>query len=165
MMRNGSSNSENGLTRRDALALGLAAGTALAARPRSAAAQPLPAPPTKPTGQVIVGLSQEPTVFNPLMPHIEVDQGVHWNLFNPLWGVDAKGNFTPQLAIEVPTIENGGISKDGLTWRVKLRPNVTWHDGTPFTADDVKFTLELINNKDFRAVSRNGHDALSPTSR
>ena len=160
-MRNGSSNSENGLTRRDALALGLAAGTALAARPRSAVAQPLPAPPTKPTGQVIVGLSQEPTVFNPLMPHIEVDQGVHWNLFNPLWGVDAKGNFTPQLAIEVPTIENGGISKDGLTWRVKLRPNVTWHDGTPFTADDVKFTLELINNKDFRAVSRNGHDLVT----
>jgi len=160
-MRSGSSNSENGLTRRDALALGLAAGTALAARPRSATAQPVPAPPTKPTGQVIIGLSQEPTVFNPLMPHIEVDQGVHWNLFNPLWGVDAKGNFTPRLAVEVPTIENGGISKDGLTWRVKLRPNVTWHDGTPFTADDVKFTLELINNKDFRAVSRNGHDLVT----
>src|SRR5579884_4265061 len=77
-----------------------------------------------PSGQVIVGLSQEPTVFNPLMPHIEVDQGVHWNLFNPLWGVNEKGEFTPQLAVEVPTVENGGISEDGLSWRIKLRPNV-----------------------------------------
>ena len=85
--------------------------------------------PSKPTGQVIVGLSQEPTVFNPLMPAIEVDQGVWWNLFNPLWGVDPAGNFTPQLAAEVPSLENGGISADGLTWKIKLREGVTWHDG------------------------------------
>src|SRR5437899_1123444 len=44
----------------------------------------------KPSGQVIAGLSQEPTVFNPLMAHIEVDEGVHYNLFDPLWGVDEK---------------------------------------------------------------------------
>jgi peptide/nickel transport system substrate-binding protein len=160
-MRNGSSISENRLTRRDALALGLGAGAAWAAWPGSAVAQGVPAPPSKPTGQVIVGISQEPTVFNPLMPHIEVDQGVHWNVFSPLWGVDAGGKFTPQLAAEVPTVANGGISKDGLSWRVKLRPNVTWHDGAPFTADDVKFTLDLINNKNFRAYSRNGHELVT----
>ena len=129
--------------------------------PRIAAAQGTPAPPSKPTGQVIVGLSQEPTVFNPLMPHIEVDQGVHWNIFSPLWNVDADGNFIPQLATEVPTIGNGGISEDGLEWRIKLRPGVTWHDGTAFTADDVKFTLELINNPHFRVYSRNGHELVT----
>ena len=112
--------SKTGLSRREALALGLA-GATWAAQPRIAAAQGTPAPPSKPTGQVIVGLSQEPTVFNPLMPHIEVDQGVHWNVFSPLWNVDARGNFIPQLATEVPTIGNGGISEDGLEWRVKLR--------------------------------------------
>jgi peptide/nickel transport system substrate-binding protein len=68
-----------------------------------------------PKGQVIIGFSQEPTNFHPLMLAIEVDQGVHWNLFSPLWGVDDKGNFTPQLAAEVPTVENGGISADGLS--------------------------------------------------
>ena len=77
------------LTRRGALGLGLAAGATLGSR--VAWAQNQPKPPAKPTGQVVVGLSQEPTVFNPLMPHIEVDQGVHWNLFSPLWGVDASG--------------------------------------------------------------------------
>jgi len=150
------------ISRRNALALGLAAGAAWGARPGRAAAQATtPRPPAKPTGQVIVGLSQEPTVFNPLLPHIEVDQGVHWNLFSPLWGVDDKGNFIPQLAAEIPSVENGGISEDGLTWKVKLRPGVTWHDGAPFTADDVKFTLELINNPHFRAYSRNGHQLVS----
>jgi peptide/nickel transport system substrate-binding protein len=152
--------SKTGLSRREALALGLA-GATWAAQPRIAAAQGTPAPPSKPTGQVIVGLSQEPTVFNPLMPHIEVDQGVHWNIFSPLWNVDAGGNFIPQLATEVPTIGNGGISEDGLEWRVKLRPGVTWHDGTAFTADDVKFTLELINNPHFRVYSRNGHELVT----
>jgi peptide/nickel transport system substrate-binding protein len=113
-------------------------------------------PPAAPKGQVIVGLSQEPTRFNPLMPAIEVDQGVWWNIFSPLWNVQPDGSFGAMLAAEVPTLENGGISQDGLTWRIKLRPGVTWHDGKPFTADDVKFTFDLINDPKFRANSRAG---------
>jgi peptide/nickel transport system substrate-binding protein len=148
------------LSRREALALGVA-GAAYAAGSRGAMAQPAAKPPSKPKGQVIIGLSQEPTVFNPLMPHIEVDQGVHWNVFSPLWSVNAQGQFVPQLATEVPTIGNGGISEDGLEWRVKLRSGVVWHDGTPFSADDVKFTLELINNPHFRAYTRNGHEQVT----
>src|SRR5690348_3940090 len=96
------------LSRRTFINLSLAAGAATLIAPRVGFA----GAPAKPTGQVIVGISQEPTVFNPLMPHIEVDEGVYWNLFSPLWGVDPKGNFVPQLAAEVPTIENGGISAD-----------------------------------------------------
>jgi peptide/nickel transport system substrate-binding protein len=148
------------LSRREALALGIG-GAAFAVVPRRAMAQSASKPPSKPTGQVVVGLSQEPTVFNPLMPHIEVDQGVHWNVFSPLWNVNAQGQFVPQLATEVPTIGNGGISEDGLEWRVKLRSGVLWHDGTSFTADDVKFTLELINNPHFRAYTRNGHEQVT----
>ena len=109
---------------------------------------------------MIAALSQEPTVFHPLMPGIEVDQGVWWQLFSPLWFIDPDGNFVPDLAREVPTIENGGLSADGLTWKIKLRSNVKWHDGTAFTADDVKFSLELINNTDFRARNRVGHNLV-----
>jgi peptide/nickel transport system substrate-binding protein len=125
-----------------------------------ARAQPAGKPPAKPKGQVIIGLSQEPTHFNPLMPAIEVDQGVWWNLFSPLWNVLPDGGFSPVLAKEVPSLENGGISADGLTWRVKLRDDVKWHDGKPFTAEDVKFTIDLINNPKFRAGSRAGHDQV-----
>ena len=48
-------------------------------------------PPSKPTGRIIVGLSQEPTVFNPLMPKIEVDDGVHFSLFDALFRIDPQG--------------------------------------------------------------------------
>ena len=146
-----------GITRRGALALG-AAGAAGSITGRTARAQG--APPSRPTGQVVIGLSQEPTVFHPAMIAIEVDQGVWWNLYDPLWGVDPKGNFLPQLAAEIPSVENGGISADGKTWRIKLRDGVKWHDGKPFTADDVKFSLELNNVKNFRAARRTGHELL-----
>ncbi len=144
------------LSRRRVLGAGLAGAALLGLRPGVARA----APPAKPTGQVVIGFSQEPTVFNPLMPHIEVDQGVHLNLFSPLWLPNASGDFVPELATELPTVANGGISEDGLTWRVKLRPGVTWHDGQPFTADDVKFSFDLINNKNFRAWLRNGFNLM-----
>ncbi|WP_052365128.1 peptide ABC transporter substrate-binding protein [Halotalea alkalilenta] len=119
--------------------------------------------------RVIIAFSQEPTVMNPLMPHIEVDEGIHWNLFDPLFRIAPDGNFIPALAAEVPSVANGGISSDGLHWRIKLREGVTWHDGTPFTADDVKFTIDLINNPSFRASRRQGHElvrdieVISPT--
>ncbi|WP_062224499.1 peptide ABC transporter substrate-binding protein [Aureimonas sp. D3] len=120
-------------------------------------------------GQLTVGFSQEPTVFNPHMPHIEVDEGIHFSIFDPLFYVDEKGAFVAALAAEVPTVENGGISADGLSWKVKLRDDVKWHDGTPFTAEDVKSTLELLVNPNFRSWRKTGHEfvrdltVVSPT--
>ena len=55
------------------------------------------APPSAPKGQVIIGFSQEPTVFNPHMLHIEVDEGIHFSVFDPLFNVDPEGKFTPHL--------------------------------------------------------------------
>lgn len=153
----------SGFSRRQVLGMGLAAGAAGAAGlilPDSVLAKTATKPPSQPKGQVIVGMSQEPTVFNPLMPAIEVDQGVWWNLFSPLWGIDPDGKFFPQLAAEVPTLDNGGISKDGLDWKIKLRGDVKWHDGKPFTAEDVKYTIDLINNPHFKAGRRIGHELV-----
>ena len=144
------------VTRRGVLGGGAIAATMLGVGHGPAKA----APSDKPTGQVIISFSQEPTVFNPLLPHIEVDQGVHWNLFSPLWLPNARGDFVPELATEVPTQDNGGISKDGLSWRVKLRADVKWHDGAPFSAEDVKFSFDLINNPKFRAFTRNGFSLM-----
>ncbi|TQX84403.1 MULTISPECIES: peptide ABC transporter substrate-binding protein [unclassified Rhizobium] len=117
-------------------------------------------PPAKPTGQMIVGFSQEPTVFNPHMLHIEVDEGIHFSLFDPLFAIDPQGKFTPALAVEVPSVENGGISADGLSWKVKLRDDVKWHDGSPFTAEDVKFTLELMVDPTFLSWRKTGHELV-----
>ena len=114
-------------------------------------------PPKGQKGQIVVGFTQEPTVFNPLMPRIETDQGIWFALFNPLWRADPDGTFVAELAAEVPTLENGGISADGLTWTIKLRRGVKWHDGVEFTAEDVKYTLGLLNDPNFRAYTRQGH--------
>jgi peptide/nickel transport system substrate-binding protein len=117
-------------------------------------------PPATPSGRVVVGLSQEPTVFNPLMAHIETDDGVYFSVFDALFRIDPQGVIQPNLAVEVPTQENGGISQDGLEWRIRLRDDVRWHDGEPFTAEDVKYTLELITDPDFRAWRTTGHSLL-----
>lgn len=134
-----------------------AAATALALAPGFHSGAMAATPPSAPKGQVVAGISQEPTVFNPLMPGSEVDQGIWWQVFSTLWLVDAEGNLVPDLATEVPSVENGGLSADGLNWTVRLRSDAKWHDGTPFTARDVKFTLELINNPDFKVRNRIGH--------
>ena len=114
-------------------------------------------PPKAQKGQIVVGITQEPTVFNPLMPHVEVDQAVWLALFNPLWRADPDGTIVPELAAEVPSLDNGGISADGLTWTVKLRKGVQWHDGVEFTAEDVRYTLGLMNDPNFKAYTRQGH--------
>jgi peptide/nickel transport system substrate-binding protein len=110
-------------------------------------------------GQCIVGVTQEAVNFNPLLyVNTGVETSVEFCVFDALWKIDPTGKFTPNLAAEIPTVENGGISKDGLTWTIKLRPDVTWHDGEPFTADDVAFTLDVIMNPKVVVRSREGHE-------
>src|SRR5688500_3129200 len=102
-------------SRRDALRLMAAGGVACFVAPnllgKPAFAETVA---INPTGRVVVGLSQEPTVFNPLMAHIEVDDAVHFSLFDALFRIDPKGVLQPNLAAEMPTQKNGGISEDGL---------------------------------------------------
>ena len=148
-------------SRRDALRLLGMGGVATLVAPNLLGAPAFgQTPPAAPTGRIIVGLSQEPTVFNPLMAKIETDDGVHFSMFDALVRIDPQGIIQPNLALETPSLENGGISEDGLNWRVKLRDDVQWHDGTPFTAEDVKFTLELITNPNFRAWRTTGHSLV-----
>jgi len=53
----------------------------------------------------------------------------------------------PELAATVPTRENGGIAADGRTYTFKLRTDIRWSDGTPFTANDVVFTYQTLAKK------------------
>src|SRR2546429_7572487 len=85
-------------------------------------------------GQVVVGLSQEPTVFNPLRPHIEVDRGVHFGIFDSLWRTDERAQFIPNLAVEVPSVKNGGDAKNRREDTLRLQKGGAWHDSTPLHA-------------------------------
>jgi len=145
------------ISRREVLQILAGGGAAAVLAPRLAHGADAP----KRGGQVVVGLSQEPTVFNPLRPHIEVDRGVHFGIFDSLWRTDEKGQFLPNLAVEIPSVKNGGISKNGLEYTVRLRKSVTWHDGKPFTARDVKFTWDLVMNPKFGAYTKVGYDVIA----
>lgn len=68
------------------------------------------------------------------------DQDASRIFYEPLAGWDTEGNLVPQLAAEIPSRQNGGLSADGKSVTWKLKRGVTWHDGKPFTADDVVFT-------------------------
>ncbi len=68
------------------------------------------------------------------------DQDASRIFYEPLAGWDTDGNLIPCLAADIPTRENGGVAADGRSVTWKLKQGVTWHDGKPFTADDVVFT-------------------------
>ena len=75
----------------------------------------------------------------------------------PLTIYDDKGTLMPRLATSVPTIENGGwtVSPDGrmeTTW--KLRSDVRWHDGAPFTADDLIFGYRVASDPEWALGTR-----------
>src|SRR5450830_643034 len=59
-------------------------------------------------------------------------------IYDRLFINDDDGNLVPRLALALDT------SKDGLTLTLTLRKGVTWHDGHPFGADDVKYSIEKI---------------------
>ena len=159
---------EGRLSRRSFLASAAAAGFALpfaqAMLDADAAAAPARQDEPPVGGQVIVGLSQEPTIFNPLQSTLEVDRGVQFALFDSLWRIDETATLIPNLATEIPSVENGGISEDGLTYTFTLRDDAAWHDGEPFTAADVVFSHQTIMNPDFIPGTRIGHDQVAEIS-
>jgi peptide/nickel transport system substrate-binding protein len=80
-----------------------------------------------------------------LNPHFAVgtkDQEGARIFYEPLAAWDPDGNLIPVLAAEQPDVENGGIAADGMSVTWKLKKGVQWHDGRPFTADDVVFNWE-----------------------
>ena len=84
-----------------------------------------------------------------LNPHFAVgtkDQEASRIFYEPLAAWDVEGNLVPILAAEIPDLENDGLAKDGKTVTWKLKPNVKWHDGKPFTADDVVFNWQYASD-------------------
>ena len=73
--------------------------------------------------------------------------------YEPLGSWDRDGNMVPVLAAEVPSRENGGVSQDLKTITWKLKQGVKWHDGQPFSADDVVFTWEFAKDPATATVS------------
>ena len=85
---------------------------------------------------------QGATLLNPHFATGTKDQDGSRIFYEPLASWDPDGNLAPTLAAEIPSVQNGGVAKDGKSVTWKLKKGVTWHDGKPFTADDCVFTWE-----------------------
>jgi peptide/nickel transport system substrate-binding protein len=82
---------------------------------------------------------QGPTLLNPHFAVGTKDQEASRIFYEPLAGWDPEGNLVPVLAAEIPSLENGGLTANGKSVTWKLKRAVQWHDGHPFSADDVVF--------------------------
>jgi peptide/nickel transport system substrate-binding protein len=89
-----------------------------------------------------------PQFINPLlMQYNQVDQDLSALIFSGLTRINGQGDLEPLL------VERWEVSDDGLTYLFKLRPNLRWQDGQPLTADDVIYTLGLMQDPEFPGVS------------
>ena len=89
---------------------------------------------------------QGPTLLNPHFAVGTKDQDASRLFYEPLAAWDRDGNLRPKLAAEIPSRQNGGLAADGKSVIWKLKRNVRWHDGTPFTADDCVFNWEYARD-------------------
>jgi peptide/nickel transport system substrate-binding protein len=127
--------------------LGLTAPMASMMLMHSGIAQAQTAIPYKPTkrgggGTLKLLWWQGPVLLNPQFATGTKEQEGSRIFYEPLAAWDAEGNLVPVLAAEIPSTSNGGLSADGRSVTWKLKRGVTWHDGQPFTADDVVFNWE-----------------------
>ncbi|MER8627860.1 peptide ABC transporter substrate-binding protein [Mesorhizobium sp. M1143] len=83
---------------------------------------------------------QAASMMNPYISGQDNDTIPASLVLEPLASYNDNGELFPRLAVNIPTIENGGVSKDmkSITWI--LKPGLEWSDGTPVTARDVVFT-------------------------
>jgi peptide/nickel transport system substrate-binding protein len=96
---------------------------------------------------------QGPTLLNPHFAVGTKDQDATRMFYEPLAGWDPDGNPLAVLAAEVPSHDNGGLSSDGKSVTWKLKRDVKWHDGAPFTADDVVFNWQYSSDPATAAVT------------
>jgi len=110
-------------------------------------------------GQLRIAIQRSPNTLNPILSANTTEGLLNRLSFDNLVSVDGRTQkLIPILATEVPTVENGGISKDGLTITYHLHEGVKWHDGEPFSSKDVKFTWQAMMNPANNVNARIGYE-------
>ncbi len=132
-----------------ALSIPAGAGAAPASAPRAAG------------GEINVGIWQEPDfltwiVGNSCFNCVSIMQA----LWEPPLRVAPDGSLIPILLTDVPSTGNGGISADGKTITINLKPGLKWSDGQPLTVHDFVFTWKLVMDPNTGAILTQGWDQI-----
>ncbi len=111
-------------------------------------------------GKVTVAVWQSPTTMN-YMLNTQTVMSVIREFFNEgLTTVIPDGTRVAQLAKEVPSLQNGGVSADGKTITYKLKDGIVWQDGTAFNCEDVKFSWQARMTLGVGVVSTVGYSDI-----
>ncbi len=112
-------------------------------------------------GVLRIADTRQPDNLNPMLSfgQVATDLSMFWGAYLFRW--NDRSELVPELATQVPTQQDGGISQDGLTITYHLRPRVRWQDGAPFSADDVIFSWRQVLNPRNNVQSRMGYDSVA----
>ena len=112
------------------------------------------------TTTLVIGQQQEPISLNPALENGQ--RSTEWGelLFSYLLKFDSAGQLVGDVATVVPSLANGGISRDGRTITYHLRKGVRFADGVPLTARDCVWSIEAIDNRANNVQSRYGYDRI-----
>lgn len=91
--------------------------------------------------RLVGAIEEDPPILNPAITSLISSFVAGSPVYSALTRMDVVGNISGDLA------EKWEISPDGMTYTFYLRKNIVWHDGAPFSASDVKFSLEQVNSK------------------
>lgn len=121
-------------------------------------------------GAFVIAQQWEPRSLNPALEN--GTSSTEWSMlvFSYLVKYDDRGRLVPDVAEAVPTLRNGGISRDGKTIVYHIRKGIRFADGTPLTARDCAWSIDAVNNPNNNVQSRFAYDdvaradAPSPTT-
>jgi peptide/nickel transport system substrate-binding protein len=125
-----------------------------ALNPATASARPGAGGPTEPRAYV-EGTIGAPVSVSPLTARTQVDRDLVALLFSGLVRNGPGGTIVPDLA------ESWSVDPTGNTWTFVLRDDAVWHDGEPVTSDDVKFTIETLQDPAYTGPSASSWSEVS----
>lgn len=89
---------------------------------------------------LVIATAQSIENWNPFLQTYVIEHQHRQLQYEPLIRLSAE-DFSPEPGLA----EDWDVSEDGLTWTFHLRDDVTWHDGEPFTAEDVEYTFHIVS--------------------
>ncbi|HEY5133900.1 MAG TPA: peptide ABC transporter substrate-binding protein [Candidatus Krumholzibacteriaceae bacterium] len=111
-------------------------------------------------GRLVIGMQQEPEILNEAVNSMVASVYVCSLIFSKFVKYNDSMELVPDLIEEIPTVENGGISPDYLTYTYHIRKNARWHDGVSVTSYDAKFSYEVMMHPDINVETRQGWDVV-----
>ncbi|MGB8519140.1 MAG: ABC transporter substrate-binding protein, partial [Candidatus Tumulicola sp.] len=103
----------------------------------------------------------DPDHLNPYLSEMDVSYDLSSLVYSYLVVADDRGKLTGDLAADVPSLANGGISRDGRTYVYHLRRDVVWHDGVAFGARDVVASWRAVMDPANNTFEHEGYDRVA----